>query len=118
MAGMKTGYKLKAATVMESLVAMIILIICLGIATMIYSSILTGDQQRKRLHATLLANEEAMLVKETNNFLDNEHQKGDWIIKRTLEKYKDSGNLLMLSVSIMDADRKTIYTQRELIIAE
>lgn len=112
------NHKLKASTLMEALVAMTILIITLGVATMIYSGILTSDKQKKKMHAILLANEEALLVKETNNYLDNEEQKENCIIKRTVEKYKDGDNLLLLSISVLDENGKNIFTRRELIIEQ
>jgi hypothetical protein len=53
----RLNHPLKASTLVESLIAMVILIVCMGIGTMVYTNVLNSDKERKVLHASLLANE-------------------------------------------------------------
>lgn len=114
----KLNHPLKASTLMESLIAMVILIVCFGIGTMIYTNVLTSDRERKQLHATLLANEEAITIKSEKNYLDAEWKIDDWTIKKTVEKYNETENLFLLSIAVLDRDKKVISIRNELIIAE
>jgi Tfp pilus assembly protein PilV len=110
--------KFKASTLMESLIAMVIMVVCLGIATMIYTNVLDSDKQRNSLKALLIINAEAIKVKAEKNYLDDEKQAGDWTIKRTVEKYDQTDNLYKLTFSIFDKDKKVIAVQHELIAVE
>jgi Tfp pilus assembly protein PilE len=114
----KLNHSLKASTLMESLIAMVILVVCLGIGTMIYTNVIGSDRERKQLHALLLANKEAIAVKSERNYLDSESQVDDWTIKKTVEKYNETENLFLLSITVLDRDKKIISTRRELIIEE
>lgn len=116
MAGL--NHQLKASTLVESLIAMVILIVCLGIGTMVFTNILNSDKERKELHASLLANEFALKVKAQQNFLDDEEEIGEWTLKKTVEKYKDADNLYQLSIAVIDGDHKIVLVRRELIIVE
>lgn len=116
MAGL--NHQLKASTLVESLIAMVILVVCLGIGTMVFTNVLNSDRDRKELHATLLANEEALKIKSEKNFLDAEEKAGDWTLKKTVQKYQETENLFLLSIAVLDKDRKIIVVRRELIIVE
>jgi Tfp pilus assembly protein PilV len=111
-------FRLKASTLMESLIAMVILVLCLGIATMIYSTVLTSDRERKQLTASMIANEEVIRVKAEKDFLDSEYEVNGYIIKKEVEKYEQTENLYLLSIVVLNAERKTIYTRKELLIIE
>jgi Tfp pilus assembly protein PilV len=113
MAGL--NHQLKASTLVESLIAMVILVVCLGIGTMVFTNVLTSDKERKRLHATLLANEEAAITKAQHTFLDSEEKAGDWTLKKTIEKYENTANLFLLSIAVLDNNNKIVYIRKELI---
>ena len=114
----KVNQRLKASTLMESLIAMVIMVVCLGVATMIYTNVLSSDKQRNQLKAMFLANEEAGKTKAEKNFLDSEIQAGDWIIKKTVAKYEQTENLYKLSLTVLDRNKKIIVTRNELIPVE
>jgi|SRR4051812_33591305 Tfp pilus assembly protein PilE len=116
MAGL--NHQLKASTLVESLIAMVILIVCLGIGTMVFTNVLNSDRERKQLHATLLANEEAIKIKFQKNYLDSEEKVGDWTLKKTVEKYEATENLFLLSIAVLDNNSKIVFIRHELIIVE
>ncbi|HET6227840.1 MAG TPA: hypothetical protein VFF27_16265 [Bacteroidia bacterium] len=116
MAGL--NYQLKASTLIESLIAMVLLVVCLGIGTMVFSNVLTSDKERKQLHAALLANEATIKMRKKHDFLDGEEKAGDWTIKKTIEKYTNTENLFLLSIAILDRENKIVLIRKELMIVE
>lgn len=107
--------QLKASTLMESLIAMVIIVTCLAIGTMIYANVLASDKQRLQLKAMLILNSEALQTKSEKSFLDSEKQLDEWNIKKTVEHYEQTENLYRLTLSITDKEGKTIATRNELI---
>ncbi len=97
---------------------MIIIIVCFGAATMIYSNVLNSDNQRVQLKASLLLNEEAIGIKMEKNFIDSEKQVGDWTIKKTVELYSQTENVYKLSLSAVNKSGKIIAVRNELILIE
>jgi len=114
----KLSYRLKASTLIESLIAMVIIVVCLVVGTMVYTNVLDSDKQRNRLKAMLMINKEVLEIKSGKNFLDAEKQTGDWTIKTTVEKYDQTDHIYKLSVSIMDQNKKIIALRNELIPVE
>lgn len=114
----KLNYHLKAATLVESLIAMVIIIVTLGIATMIYSNVLDSDKQRKQLKAMFLLNQEFIKTKAEKTFLDSEEQVNDWNIKKTVERFNETENLYRLSIKAVDQEGRIIAIKNELIIIE
>lgn len=112
------NHNLKAATLMESLIAMIIIVVCFGVATMIYTNVLDSDKQRLQLKAILILNKTAIESKAKNEFLDSEEQEGDWTINKTVEKYSGTENLYQLTLAVKDRNGKIIAVRNELILME
>jgi hypothetical protein len=107
--------KYKASTIMESIIAMIIIVVCFGIGTMMYTNILDSDKQRNQLKALLLLNEETLIIKKEGIYLDLEKKIGEWTLKRSIEPYQNTENLIHLSLSITDQNGKEILTRHEVI---
>lgn len=112
------NHNLKAATLMESLIAMIIIVVCFGVATMIYTNVLDSDKQRLQLKAILILNKKAIESKTKKEFLDSEEQAGDWIINKTVEQYSGTENLYQLNLAVKDRNGKIIAIRNELILME
>jgi len=103
---------------MESLIAMVIIIICFGTATMIWSNVLSSDKQRIHLKASLLLNAEAIQIRKEKNFVDDQKKIDDWIIIKKVEPYKNTENLFVLTLSVTDQEGKKLFTRNELIAIE
>lgn len=112
------NHNLKAATLMESLIAMILIVVCFGVATMIYTNVLDSDKQRLHLKAILILNKKAIETKTKKEFLDSEEQAGDWTIKKIIEHYPETENLYKLTLTALSKSGKTIAIRNELILTE
>ena len=109
------GVKLKAATLMESLVAMVVVLVCCGIASMIYVNVITSGNEREKLKAHLLLNEAAIKAKNENLFLDEEIRGETITIRKSIAPYKELPDISLLTLTAVDADGHVIETRKELI---
>lgn len=107
--------KLKAATLMESLIAMVILVVCFGIATMIYFNILHSDKQRIKLKALLLINKKIFIIKKEKKIIDTEYKEGPFILKANFEKLEGASNLFHFKLSASDGEGNMIAIHDELL---
>ena len=107
--------KLKGATLIESMVAMIVVLLCFGIASMIYVNVMNSDNRRAELHAHLLLNELAMKAKQHDIFLDEEMREGELFITKKVETYNDVPGLIRLTITARNERDKVIATHNELI---
>jgi Tfp pilus assembly protein PilE len=107
--------KLKGATLIESMVAMIVVLLCFGIATMIYVNVMNSDSRRAELHAHLLLNEIAMKAKQQELFLDEEIHEGTLLITKKVETYKGVPGLIRLGIIARNEKDKIIATHNEII---
>jgi competence protein ComGF len=109
---------IKAATLIESLVAMIIIVLCLAIATMIYVNVLNSDKQRLRQKAQFMLDEEMLIIKREKHFFDFRKEAGDWTIEQTVVRYENTENLYHLKLLLLDNEGKILFCRNELILKE
>lgn len=103
---------------MESLIAMVIIVVCLGVGTMIYTNVLNSDKQRLQLKAIGELNRMAAQTKTEKNYLDSEQKQNGWNIKKTVNKYDQTENLYQLSIAAFDTTGHLIAIRNELITIE
>jgi len=109
-------HKLKASTLIESIIAMVIIVVCFSVAVMIYVSVLDSDKQRVKLKAIQMLNEEATRIKNEKNFIDEQKAVNNWIINKKVEHYSGAdSSLYLLSLVVTDSTGKIIARRNELI---
>jgi len=113
MAGLNS--KFKAATLVEALVAMVIIVLCLGFAVMIYENVLSSDKQLNKQKAIFTLNEAANKSKKEKRYVDEQIQLGEWSIIKTVTKYEQTENLYQLKLALLDSRGKIILTRNELV---
>lgn len=109
---------LKASTLVESLFAMVIIVVSLGVGTMIYSNVLNSDKQVLKLKAMSVLDQQAALTKTEKSFIDAQQQFENWNIKKTLLLYDQTTNLYQLTLSVSDTSGHIIAVRNELIFTE
>lgn len=110
--------KLKAGTLVESLIAMVIIVVSLGVTTMIYMNVVQSDKQVLQMKGLFMINNEVKKIKLDKQYLDNERKVGDYLISSIIKEYNESENLYQISLTVKDLKGKTIASQNELIIIE
>ena len=115
------GRELRAATLIESLIAMVIVMISFSAALMIYVNISKSDNNRQKLRAYLLLNEAAIETKANNAFYDEEIQSETMVIRKSVKSYNPaySGeNPKILLLEAYDKSGKKIADRKELVITQ
>jgi len=110
--------KIKGATLIESLIAMVIIALGLTVATMIYVNVLNSDKQRIRQKAQFILDEEMLIIKREKHFFDLRKEIGEWIIEQTVSKYSNTENLYHLKLLLLDKEGKILFCRNELILKE
>lgn len=108
--------KVKASSLVESVIAMVLILTITVIGTVILSNVLIGNNNSQRLKAVLLVNEVILKTKEDKTFIDATIKtEENIIIEKTLSKYDKHPELTLLTVSAHSESKKNIYSRRELI---
>ena len=108
--------KLKASALIEVLVALVIIVSCFGIASMMYVNITNSYNNRQLLSAQLRMNEIALKTKAENNFLEERIESNQLTIEKSVNTYKESKEIVLLTLKAFTKNGKIIASHRELII--
>lgn len=107
--------KIKAATILESLIAMVIIMVCIGVSSMIYLNVLDSDKERLQMKLRLLLNDEVSLLKQESLFVDSEKQVEGFTIKVNVSRFDGANNVWVLKLQALDSNGKLILSRNELV---
>jgi hypothetical protein len=113
----KLKKKLKASTLIESLIAMLVIMLCFSIAVMIYLNVVRSDKLYQKNTANFILNEIAIQTKKEKKFIDESLKEGQFLIQKNVEKYQDTANLYRLHILAFNTRNEIIGEYNELIIA-
>ena len=104
--------KVKASTLIEVLISMVILSISFGLGIMIYLNTLTGSSTYLKLKAeSLIQQEYNNIVNDAQKEIETENLK----ITSTTSPYASNTNLQLLEISITDLSNKEIAHSSHII---
>lgn len=111
----KLKHKIKAFTILESMAAMVIVMIVFGLTTMVLLNVTSSgvNNQKRNAHALV-----AQLRNETmlnRRFLDETFEVNEIRIEKQIKDYGDHDRLKELSIVAFSGKKKLIHTQ-ELIL--
>jgi type II secretory pathway pseudopilin PulG len=107
--------QLRGYILLESILAMIIVMVCFGVAMLIYNNIITGMRGRLELQARLLLEQEALNAYTADRLVD-EWGKNDVIdIEKSITPYTSCENVYVLQLTARDHDQRILATHNELI---
>lgn len=109
------GMKLKASTLIEVLIAMVLVMACFGIGTMIYSNVMRSGNERLKLKAHLAINELAVRSKKEKQFIDEVIKDETLTISKKISPYKQTTDVIVMEITAGDEEGRTIETYKELI---
>jgi Tfp pilus assembly protein PilV len=109
---MKT--KLKGSTILESLIAMIVLVICLGISGMIYANVLGSDKGMLRLKTTSILENQAIEIKKQKRFIDDEIPVENMRLSTRFSNYEQT-DLIQMHLVLKDNEGRIVAEREELI---
>ena len=108
--------KLKGSTLVEALVAMIIVMLALGVFTTVYVNVLKSGDRHRKLQAGLLLDKIALEAKQNRLLLDAEYKTEEFVIQKKVEVYGGAEGLLSLSLKAFDKNEKLMAVRNELIL--
>jgi len=110
--------KLKAYTLIETIIAMVIIMLVFGIAMMIFIKVMKTDRVVRQAEVFFKMNEILNQSKINNEFTDVTLSFDSYEIQRTLLAYEGSEKVKQLVIVAFDMEGKQIAEKIELIIDE
>jgi Tfp pilus assembly protein PilV len=114
----RTGVKLKAASLLEVVIAMVIISIVFGVGMMTYMNILKSSFSVQQLNATLLLNKIVEETKQEQSFFDETITEENITVYKKASKYQGNDNLVLLELEVLDAENKILANRKQLIRTE
>ena len=111
----KLRTKYAASTLIEALVAMVIIVFMSGISVMIFLNIDKSGYNRLRTEAIFQINNILIASKKDKIFIDEEYQLDNMIIKKSILPFERISNLKILQVEAQTKSGKFLLSKRELI---
>ena len=112
------GAKLKASTLVEALVAMVIVMLAVGMFTTIYVNVMKSSDHNRKVLASVLLDKIAMETKQKKVFLDEQIKTEEFIVDKKIVPYEGAAGLSVLSLKASDKNEKLLAERNELIFTE
>lgn len=107
---------LKAATIIESIVAMTLIMIGFGIALLIFLNINKSDNSFQKFKAQLILREVAVFSNKEKKSLFDQKQIGEISIIQTLSDYPGYADIKLLKLEAFNYEGEKIADRKELIL--
>ena len=109
------GIKLKGAVLLESMIAMIIVMLCFGLGVMIFTNVTSGSRNSLRILARARICTESVKTKEEKRYIDEDILCGEFTVRKRITPYLSSGKIFVLQYSAVMPDHKILAEAHELI---
>ena len=114
------GVRCKGSTLIESIVATVIIMFCFSAVTTIYVNVFGANDHTRKFNGQLILKNTALKVKAERDFLDRTFKVEELTVEKTVSKYGEStdadGQLWLLKLKLFDANKKLLSEYKELII--
>lgn len=110
--------KAKASTLMETLIAMVVIVLCFSLGLLIYMNVVSSENRMQKFHANLLLKNIAAEVQKENEFIDVEIETDGLTVKQSIKKYESAENLFQLTLTAFDKKNRLIAAHREIIFID
>jgi Tfp pilus assembly protein PilV len=110
--------KLKGSTLLESVVAMLIISIIIGIAFMIFGNIITNDSAKTKISASILINNYYSESVYYQEFIPADKWVGNYQLSRDVNAYKRIRDLNRLTITVSTKNGIEILKKHFLILDE
>ena len=118
MAGSKLNGRVKASTIMEVIISMIIIIIVFGIAMMIYTNVLRLSLSTKKLRAQALLQETMLKAEQTTGNTTQSLTIDDFRIEQEVSPYNKESNLTLIHLTAYDQNQQKIAELQKVIVTK
>ncbi len=113
-----TIMKVKASTLVETIVAMVIIIIAFGTAMLMYLHVTDGERLLARTKADILLQRLAEESKLQQNFEERIYEEGGIKVKKKVAPYPDYSGAYLMNLQATDPKGEVLSEYREVILKE
>jgi len=111
--------KVNASTILEVVIAMVMIMVVFSIATMIYANVMRSSLSVKKIHARAAINETMQTaINSSDAPVTNSFLADDFTIEQTVKSYNDNKYLLDVDISAYDANQQKVAELHKVIIRE
>jgi len=110
--------KLKASSLFETIVALMVTMLVFGIAMTIYVNVLRNSTSLADFKASLRLEQLAKETKESKRFIDESFEEGNVSIEKRVGKYQNKEGLLLLELEAFDQTKRKLAEHKEILIEE
>lgn len=111
-------FKLRASTLIEVLVAMVIISISFGIAMMIVMNLLKAQNNKSKIEAYFIANNIISQIKPDSKLIDEQIDFVNLYVEKTVTSSTKSKNIAIISVKVFDKTKRKIFEKKTLQIIQ
>lgn len=116
MAGKKLiKTKVAASTILEVVIAMVIIILVFGIAMMIYTNVLRMSLSAKKIQAQAILQETLFNAEKTNNYASQSTIIGDFRIEEEVKSFGGDTTLKEIHLTAFDGNQQQITELQKVI---
>lgn len=108
-------YKIQASSLLESLIAMVVIAIVFSLGLMTIESVLNNQKEALLFRVNMAINYEADLAKSQLDIMDDNIMKGDFIIKKEWLDYQNRNGILELRLTAIDENENILTQRKELL---
>jgi type II secretory pathway pseudopilin PulG len=110
--------KLKGNTILETIVALVIILTVFGIATTIFARVVAGSVPMKKMAAEQVLKIYAETTRQQHDFVDSDEKIDSFIVRRRVTEMKDYGNLWRIHYTIYDQDNSLLADWQQYTLPE
>ena len=106
---------LKAATLVETIAASVIVTLAFGIGLVIFMNLLRSSNARQEMNARMVVNELAVETKQYQRWIDETIDAPPFTVQKTVSPYAQAANLQVLHLKATDKQGKVLHERKEII---
>lgn len=110
--------KVKASTLIESIVGLVIILTAFGIALMIHLNVLSSSRNWSKLEGKLILDKETIEITTSNLYIDDELKVGGYRLEKKFFPYRNNSKLMHMRLILFNINGKVIATRDQVIQAK
>lgn len=118
MAGMKVPVRIKASSLIETIVGLMVIVLVFGIAMTVYVNVMKNSTSLAELKASQRLEEIAVETRANKSFFNESFEEEGIKIEKTIGKYQNKEGLILLELLAKDPAERKLAERKEIISEE
>ncbi len=107
-----------AFTLAEAIIAVVIIMVCFGLSTMIYINIIRADNRSERSKAFMVTKQSAIQTNTEKRYFDEEIMSDSLRLKKRIEVYQNDPVLKILTIETFNEKGKKLSSHKQIILSK